>query len=211
MAAAREEGESKFSLWLSGQLQDLNVDHEVYGTYISGILDSAETEEEKNEALVDFLSEFVEEDVEETCNRIVQTWLRLTAEAAAADRTDQPDKKTVASVMEKQAATIVKKQGNEENNAATKQALLAQYAEVSDEEDEGYSYSEETSNSDLLGFKNMNKSNVQQAERQAREKAKEEVRVKREKDKMQREKDKQKAAERKEKEKKRTQKGERRR
>ncbi|CAH1267857.1 coiled-coil domain-containing protein 43-like isoform X2 [Branchiostoma lanceolatum] len=210
MAAAREEGADKFSLWLSGKLQDLNVDHEVYGTYISGILDSAETEEEKNEVLVDFLSEFVEEDVEETCDEIVQTWLRLSAEAAAVGRADQPDKKTVASVMEKQAATIVKKQGNEDN-AANKQALLMQYAEVSDEEDEGYGYTVDTSNSGLLGFKNMNKTNVHQAEKQAREKAKEEVRVKREKDKMQREKDKQKASERKEKEKKRTQKGERRR
>lgn len=55
MAAAVDE----FSIWLGSKLQALNTDENVFGSYITGILDGDETLEEKIEALEGILSEIV--------------------------------------------------------------------------------------------------------------------------------------------------------
>lgn len=57
MAAAVDN----FVDWLGNKLKDLNTDENIFGSYITGILDSDETEEEKNEALHGILSEIVED------------------------------------------------------------------------------------------------------------------------------------------------------
>lgn len=49
-----------FSSWLGNKLKDLNTDENVFGSYITGILDSDETNDEKNEALQGILSEIME-------------------------------------------------------------------------------------------------------------------------------------------------------
>lgn len=56
MAAAPDN----FSSWLGSKLKDLNTDENVFGSYITGILDSDETTDEKNEALQGILSEILE-------------------------------------------------------------------------------------------------------------------------------------------------------
>lgn len=42
---------SSFDSWLSVKLQDLNTDEGVFGSYIKGILEGDESEDEKTEAL----------------------------------------------------------------------------------------------------------------------------------------------------------------
>ncbi|CAH1979662.1 unnamed protein product [Acanthoscelides obtectus] len=56
MATALED----FPTWLSGKLQELKTDEDIFGSYIMGILDSDETAKEKSEALQGILSEIVE-------------------------------------------------------------------------------------------------------------------------------------------------------
>lgn len=45
-----------FDTWLSKKLKDFNTDEGVFGTYIKGILEGDETEDEKCEALEGILS-----------------------------------------------------------------------------------------------------------------------------------------------------------
>lgn len=47
---------SSFDAWLSKKLQALNTDEGVFGTYIKGILESDEPEDEKTEALESILA-----------------------------------------------------------------------------------------------------------------------------------------------------------
>lgn len=48
-----------FSLWLGNKLQALNTDENVFGTYITGILDGDESVEEKTEAIQELLAEII--------------------------------------------------------------------------------------------------------------------------------------------------------
>lgn len=47
---------SSFDSWLSKKLQVLNTDESVFGSYIKGILEGDETEDEKTEALESILA-----------------------------------------------------------------------------------------------------------------------------------------------------------
>lgn len=48
---------SDFELWLADKLRALNIDPDVFGSYITGILEGNETEDEKSEALQGILTE----------------------------------------------------------------------------------------------------------------------------------------------------------
>ena len=49
----------EFESWLNDRLDSLEVDREVYGAYILGILQEDESDEEKGEALQGILSAFL--------------------------------------------------------------------------------------------------------------------------------------------------------
>lgn len=49
----------EFERWLNDRLDSLQVDRDVYGTYILGVLQEEETDEEKEEALNGILSALV--------------------------------------------------------------------------------------------------------------------------------------------------------
>lgn len=49
----------EFESWLNDHLDSLEVDRDVYGTYILGVLQEEETDEEKEDALNGILSAFV--------------------------------------------------------------------------------------------------------------------------------------------------------
>uniref|UniRef100_A0A3B3DAE2 Coiled-coil domain-containing protein 43 n=2 Tax=Oryzias melastigma TaxID=30732 RepID=A0A3B3DAE2_ORYME len=58
----------EFETWLNERLDSLEVDREVYGAYILGILQEEENDEEKEDALRGILSAFLEEDaMEDVC------------------------------------------------------------------------------------------------------------------------------------------------
>lgn len=49
----------EFESWLNDRLDSLEVDREVYGTYILGVLQEEESDEEKEDALQGILSAFL--------------------------------------------------------------------------------------------------------------------------------------------------------
>ncbi|XP_058508569.1 coiled-coil domain-containing protein 43 [Solea solea] len=211
-APGRDAGE--FESWLNDRLDSLDVDREVYGAYILGVLQEEDSVEEIEDALQGILSAFLDEDtVIDVCKQIIQQWTECCSGVAA--RGDDADVQAIASLIEKQAQIVVKQKDVSEDSLKRKEALLAQYANVTDDEDEaeeeepasGYN---PPSNEKSL-FKNTNVEEVLHRQKQKRDQAREDSQKKKETDKMQREKDKLAKQDRKEKEKKRTQKGERKR
>ena len=45
----------EFEGWLSSRLRKLGLDEDVFGSYVTGVLDSEETEEERKDALIGIL------------------------------------------------------------------------------------------------------------------------------------------------------------
>ncbi|XP_032442238.1 coiled-coil domain-containing protein 43 isoform X2 [Xiphophorus hellerii] len=205
----------EFESWLNDRLDLLEVDREVYGAYILGILKEEESDEEKEDALQGILSAFLDEDtIEEVCKQIISHWKECCNRLAARQNTDDAEVQAIASMIEKQAQIVVKQKEVTKESKKRKEALLAQYANVTDEDEaeEG----EPPTGIDAPGsnkslFRNTNVEEVLNRQKQKRDQAREDAQKKKEMDKMQREKDKLAKQDRKEKEKKRTQKGERKR
>ncbi|NXI50705.1 CCD43 protein, partial [Chloroceryle aenea] len=156
-----------------------------------------------------------EEDLlNDVCREVVQQWSESQVVDAKEEREDEIQ--AIASMMEKQARIVVKPKEVSQEEKQRKAALLAQYADVTDEEEYPFPGPVETEralcilNAPAL-FRNTNVEDVLNARKLEREQLRDEFQKKKEQDKLQREKDKLAKQERKEKEKKRTQKGERKR
>ncbi|KAM6966122.1 coiled-coil domain-containing protein 43 [Tautogolabrus adspersus] len=207
----------EFESWLNDRLDSLDVDREVYGAYILGVLQEEESDEEKDDALQGILSAFLDEEtVADICKQIIKQWTEWRSRSAAKKDADDAEVQAIASMIEKQAQIVVKHKEVSEESKKRKEALLAQYATVTDEEDTEAEEEEPTSGNHFPTnekslFKNTNVEEVMNRQKQKRDQAREDAQKKKETDKMQREKDKLAKQDRKEKEKKRTQKGERKR
>ncbi|XP_068120238.1 coiled-coil domain-containing protein 43 [Hyperolius riggenbachi] len=216
MAAPSEQvAAGGFGAWLEQRLEALGMDPEVYPAYIQGVLREEESPEERDEALLGILAAFLEEDsIEDVCLEIVTKWIEAQKlEAAQAKQEDEVE--ALASMMEKQAQMVVKPKEVSGAEQQRKAALLAQYANITDEEDEA---EEKESagpaafqNPEKSLFKNTNLEDIVNARKHERDSMKEASQKKKEQDKQQRDKDKHAKQDRKDKEKKRTQKGERKR
>ncbi|XP_051244849.1 coiled-coil domain-containing protein 43 [Dicentrarchus labrax] len=205
----------EFESWLNDRLDSLEVDREVYGAYILGVLQEEESAEEKEDALQGILSAFLDEDsVEDVCKQIIMQWTDF-CNRSAAKRNADAEVQAIASMIEKQAQIVVKHKEVSEESKKRKEALLAQYGNITDDEDEAEEEEPPSGNNsagnDKSLFKNTNVEEVLCRQKQKRDQAREDAQKKKEGDKMQREKDKLAKQDRKEKEKKRTQKGERKR
>ncbi|CAB1436841.1 unnamed protein product [Pleuronectes platessa] len=182
----------EFESWLNDRLDSLEVDREVYGTYILGVLEEEESDEEKEDALQGVLSAFLTEDtVEDVCKQIIKQWTECCSRSAVKE--DDAQVLAIASLIEKQAQIVVK------------------HKEVTEDEEEEQTTATKLPASDKSLFKNTNVEQVLNRQKEKRDQAREDSQKKKETDKMQREKDKLAKTDRKEKEKKRTQKGERKR
>ncbi|MBN3273374.1 CCD43 protein, partial [Polyodon spathula] len=205
----------EFEQWLNSRLDSLEVDRDVYGSYILGVLQEEDSEDEKMDAIQGILSAFLEEDaLEDVCKEILKQWLESSAGSKAKNDHVDAEVQAIASLIEKQAQIVVKQKEVSEEEKKRKAALLAQYANITD--DEAYPLSVFLFSfffffAKKTLFKNTNLEDVINAKKVDREKAREDSHKKKEQDKMQREKDKLLKQERKDKEKKRTQKGERKR
>ncbi|XP_072299077.1 coiled-coil domain-containing protein 43 [Eucyclogobius newberryi] len=214
--AAPSSSTGEFETWLNERLDSLEVDREVYGAYILGVLREEENDEEKEDALQGILSAFLEEDtVEDICKQIIKQWTDFCSRNAAKHDGDA-EVQAIASLIEKQAQIVVKQKEVSEETKKRKEAVLAQYANVTDDEDEEKEEEAAASANPIPGnekslFKNTNVEEVLNRQKLKRDQAREDSQKKKETDKMQREKDKLAKQDRKEKEKKRTQKGERKR
>ncbi|XP_071060093.1 coiled-coil domain-containing protein 43 [Pseudochaenichthys georgianus] len=207
----------EFESWLNDRLDSLEVDREVYGTYILGVLEEEESDEEREDALQGILSAFVEEDnVEDVCKQIIKQWTDWRDRSASKSDSDDAEVQAIARMIEKQAQIVVKHKEVSGESKQRKDALLAQYANVTDDEEyplfSFYLYGQylQYLHQNSL-FKNTNVAEVLNRQKEKRDQAREDSQKKKEGDKMQREKDKLTKQDRKEKEKKRTQKGERKR
>uniref|UniRef100_A0A2K5ETV5 Coiled-coil domain-containing protein 43 n=1 Tax=Aotus nancymaae TaxID=37293 RepID=A0A2K5ETV5_AOTNA len=212
-------GGGGFGSWLDGRLEALGVDRAVYGAYILGVLQEEE-EEEKLDALQGILSAFLEEDsLLNICKEIVERWSETQNVVTKVKKEDEVQ--AIATLIEKQAQIVVKPRMVSEEEKQRKAALLAQYADVTDEEEYPFwSLTDEKDDSgattmnigsDKFLFRNTNVEDVLNARKLERDSLRDESQRKKEQDKLQRERDKLAKQERKEKEKKRTQRGERKR
>ena len=199
-----------FGSWLDKKLKDLDIDENVFGSYITGILDGDETHEEKTDALEGILSEILTNDISQICVEIMDMWSKLRlpklSEVTPSVSSKDVDIK-LARLLESQSLQTPKQKQYTEEEKKIREAILSQYSQMTDDEDNG---EEEASDVKENGLeKNRNVHLVMQAEKEKREQAKLDSQKKKEKDKEDREKQKQLREEKKEKRK--TQKGERRR
>ncbi|KAM9520971.1 coiled-coil domain-containing protein 43 [Guaruba guarouba] len=215
MAAPCREAAARFAAWLAARLEALGLDRAVYGAYIQGLLREEESDEERLEALRGVLAACLEEDLlHDVCREVVKKWSESQIVDATEKKADEIQ--AIASMMEKQAKIVVKPKEVSQEEKQRKAALLAQYANVTDEEDgedeqDGSTATAVNMGSEKSLFRNTNVEDVVNARKLERELLRDEFQKKKEQDKVQREKDKLAKQERKEKEKKRTQKGERKR
>ncbi|NXN49748.1 CCD43 protein, partial [Rynchops niger] len=215
MAAPGEEAAGGFAAWLAARLEALGLDRAVYGAYIEGLLRGEESDEERLEALRGVLAACLEEDLlNDVCREVVEKWSE--SQIVDAKEKKEDELQAIASMMEKQARIVVKPKEVSQEEKQRKAALLAQYANVTDEEE--YPFPDPVKIQVLPAlnivpalFRNTNVEDVLNARKLERELLRDEFQKKKEQDKLQREKDKLAKQERKEKEKKRTQKGERKR
>ncbi|KAI5743141.1 hypothetical protein M8J77_015005 [Diaphorina citri] len=184
MAVAVEED---FESWLSCKLKALNTDEGVFGSYITGILDGEETLEEKNEALEGILVD-ITEDISKHCQEILDKWQNFkgTKNAAQAATSAINVEDRLAQLLEPTTKDLVVQKEYTEEEKKIREAILAQYAQTSDHEDDYEDEVEATRGAEASGpalYKNLNAATVAQAEKEKREQAKIDSALKKEKDK----------------------------
>lgn len=213
-----------FNSWLNGKLREFNTDEGVFGSYITGILEGDETNDEKTEALEGILAEILETDLNSFIKEILDKWKQChQVPDAGASKLKLDVDEQLAKLLENQKLAKKEEREYTEEERRIKQQILSQYSQLSESEPDddyeddgaggggggggGGSGSGPSSNGGLT--RNTNAADVAALVREKREQAKLESQQKKEKDKQDREKQKQLREEKKEKRK--TVKGERRR
>ncbi|KAK9872998.1 hypothetical protein WA026_020343 [Henosepilachna vigintioctopunctata] len=208
MAGASED----FQSWLSRTLTDLNTDESIFGSYITGILESDETCDEKAEALQDLLEEIVQnaDDLYRIKDEILQKWNYYKIKEPPPKELSEDVGIKLSKMIESHFLSRTKQKEYTAEEKKIKEAILSQYSQMSDDEEEGSKETGQGSGEQKDNLeKNTNAQTVANAEKQKREQARLDSMKKKERDKEDREKQKQLKEEKKEKRK--TQKGERRR
>ncbi|CAM4704675.1 unnamed protein product [Caretta caretta] len=127
-------GPGGFEPWLAGRLDALGLDRAVYATYIQGLLREEESDEERLDALRGVLAACLEEDLlPDVCREIVVKWSEAQNVGVTEKKADEIQ--AIASMIEKQAQIVVKPKKVSQDEKLRKAALLAQYANVTDEEE----------------------------------------------------------------------------
>ncbi|XP_072936975.1 coiled-coil domain-containing protein 43 [Epargyreus clarus] len=194
-----------FEPWLNAKLKSLKTDEGVFGSYISGILESEESVEEKKDALEGILSEIVEHDISLHINEIIEKWESCKPKEEAPRAARDVDVQ-LGVLLDSQAVPTTTRREYTDEEKKIREAILSQYSQLSDH-GEDVEDDVDSDGPDLV--KNTNASDVAHAARERREQARLEAQRKKEKDREDREKQKQLKEEKKEKRK--TQKGERKR
>lgn len=207
-----------FNSWLNGKLRDFNTDEGVFGSYIMGILEGDETNDEKTEALEEILGEIIATDLNTFIKEILDKWKRCqqAEDAGAASKMKLDVDVQLAKLLESQKLTKKEEREYTEEERRIKQQILSQYSQLSESEPDGEDDDDGAGGGAAPGSssgggltRNTNAADVAALVREKREQAKLESQQKKDKDKQDREKQKQLREEKKEKRK--TVKGERRR
>ncbi|KAJ6660524.1 hypothetical protein lerEdw1_017521 [Lerista edwardsae] len=124
-----------FEPWLEGQLEALGLDGDVYGDYVRGLLREAESDAERLDGLAGALAagEQDEDVLQDVCKEIVERWSE--AQNVGTKEKKEDEIQAIATLIEKQAQIVVKPKEVSKEETLHKAALLAQYAEVTDEEE----------------------------------------------------------------------------
>ncbi|XP_014677652.1 PREDICTED: coiled-coil domain-containing protein 43-like [Priapulus caudatus] len=210
MAAPTES----FDNWLSNKLVTLEIDADVFHSYIVGILEGDESAEEKNEALQGIIQSCVDADSQKVCDEILDRWESASG-TQITDKTDAAKfsvEDKLSSMLGKDIPSVARTQKITEEEKQRRDAIVSHYGNVADEGSDGdEDHDDGDYDDDDAGlYKNVNVQSVMNVEKDRREKMKEEMQKKKTRDQQGRDEQKKKVEERKEKEKKRTQKGERR-
>uniref|UniRef100_A0A336MK99 Coiled-coil domain-containing protein 43 n=1 Tax=Culicoides sonorensis TaxID=179676 RepID=A0A336MK99_CULSO len=199
-----------FQKYLKQKLKEIQLDESVYTEYIMSILEDESSDDEKRETLTDVLSGVLESNFEEVALEILNKYNEIHP------KEEQPEKKPPELDVEDRLVKLLETQKlatNEvrvytEEEKRIKEQILAQYSQLSADEEEDEEGDGETTTDPNLE-KNTNFADVQARIREQRENAKLASEAKKQKDKEDREKQKQLREEKKEKRK--TVKGERKR
>ncbi|ESN96354.1 hypothetical protein HELRODRAFT_163408 [Helobdella robusta] len=187
---------NRFDAWLSEKLLSFNpdTDLDIFVSYITGILETETVEDEKINSLSELLSELL---------------VDHTSDAVKLRASQKAEKDVLKDVIIAQYSHISDGEESDEDSTETGNNALA--SKQSPNKHTSSTASTTAHNQDDLLTRNVNSVLVKERERQARDQAKLDSEMKKQKDKEDREKQKQKATDRKENEKKRTQKGEKKR
>ncbi|CAG9566655.1 unnamed protein product [Danaus chrysippus] len=196
---------SAFQPWLIDKLKSLKTDENVFGSYISGILESEDTIDEKKDALEELLSEIVDKDISAHVNEIIDKWEVCKPKEESPKSAPDVDIQ-LAKLLESQSLATTTRREYTDEEKKIREAILSQYSQLPDNEEDEENDSD-TEGQDLV--KNTNALDVAAAARERREQARLEAQRKKDKDKEDREK--QKTLKEEKKEKRKTQKGERKR
>uniref|UniRef100_A0A1B0BK71 Coiled-coil domain-containing protein 43 n=1 Tax=Glossina palpalis gambiensis TaxID=67801 RepID=A0A1B0BK71_9MUSC len=212
-----------FKAWLNKKLRELNTDETVFGSYILGILEGGENDEEKKEALDGILGEILNDNIDEVIQSIIDKWQEYQPNVNESNNCDKGldvENKLTKLLEAHNIQTTVKERTYTEEERRIREQILAQYSqtEVSDD-DYNAVHSDEESEKHISGGsgnssvncieRNTNVQDVLALQKERRELARSEAAAKKQKDKEDRERQKQLREEKKEKRK--TVKGERRR
>ncbi|XP_050081508.1 coiled-coil domain-containing protein 43 isoform X1 [Anopheles aquasalis] len=202
---------AEFNSWLSSKLRASNADESIFGSYITGILEGDENNEEKTEALEGILGAIIETDLEPFIKEILDKWkICHNREAAASSSKPTLDVEVqLAKLLEGQKLATKEERAYTEEERRIKEQILSQYSQLSESEHDDDDEEGAASSSDPKLVKNTNVADVLALAKEKREQARLESQQKKEKDKQDREKQRQLREEKKEKRK--TVKGERRR
>uniref|UniRef100_A0A182NBI9 Coiled-coil domain-containing protein 43 n=1 Tax=Anopheles dirus TaxID=7168 RepID=A0A182NBI9_9DIPT len=188
----------EFNRWLCSKLRASEVDVNVFGSYITGILEGDENNEEKVDALEGILGGIIDTDLEPFIKEILDKWTLCHSRDPGASKPKLDVEVQLAKLLEGQKlATKVEREYTEEERRI-KEQILQQYSQLSESEDEEDDEEGATSSDPKL-VKNTNFADVQALAREKREQAKLESQQKKEKDKQDREKQRQLREEKKEK------------
>ncbi|KAI4464685.1 coiled-coil domain-containing protein 43 [Holotrichia oblita] len=164
--------------WLGNKLKDLNTDENIFGSYITGILDSDETEEEK-------MKPYRESNITQICQEIIEMWLKFKPKEPLQTVNSLDVDAKLAKLLESQCLATTKQKEYTDEEKKIREAILSQYSQMSDDEEENVEVAAagDAHKSENGLEKNTNVLSVQQAEKERREQAKLESQRKKEKDK----------------------------
>jgi len=206
----------EFSNWLSKKLISLDIDDDVYGSYIISILNDEEDRDFIPELLKETLGSILDENVDELCEEILKSWNESSNQKIEEELTTIENNNNLNEMLATHLTLVSKQDGFKktekpicEEQESLKKSVMALYNSMQSTEQIDGKADLENDDDDSTLFCNTNAQSVSNAEKEDRAKRKEESIRKKEKDKMDLELQKLKKIERKEKEKKRTQKRDR--
>merc|ERR550532_599343 len=123
----------EFDDWLSQKLTKIceDVDLEVFVQYIRGVVETETDLEDKTDSITDILGQITEDDLETHCDDILNKWNEVNGGAASSPEKKDAFDNFMATAIETQKTQTFKTKELSAEEKARKQAILAQYSQVS--------------------------------------------------------------------------------